>query len=161
DFRAATGVMREVLVRSVNETDEQQLRAVSCPVELVWGEADLEAPPAVAEAALGLLAHGRLTLRPGVGHFVPTEDAQALGAARAGGAALGGALAVGAGPVGLSLRGRRPGPLVWTRRLRLVTTAWAVRHLAVVGVGVGLGEGPLVAAAACVLTPLLIDAALA
>ncbi|HMC42537.1 MAG TPA: alpha/beta hydrolase [Acidimicrobiales bacterium] len=78
DFRAATGVMREVLVRSVNKTDEQQLRAVSCPVELVWGEADLEAPPAVAEAALGLLAHGRLTLRPGVGHFVPTEDAQAL-----------------------------------------------------------------------------------
>jgi pimeloyl-ACP methyl ester carboxylesterase len=78
DFRAATGVMREVLVRSVNETDEEQLRAVSCPVELVWGAADTEAPPAVAEAALGLLAHGRLTVRPGVGHLLPTEDAAAL-----------------------------------------------------------------------------------
>ena len=85
----------------------------------------------------------------------------AIAAATAPGAALATALAVGAGPVGLSLRGHRPGPLVWTRRLRLLTTAWAVLHLAVVGVGVGLGGGPLVAAAACVLTPLLIDAALA
>ena len=81
DYRAATGVMREVLVRSVNETDEDQLGAVTCPVELVWGEADTEAPPAVAEAALALLPDGRLTVRPGVGHFLPTEDPAALRAA--------------------------------------------------------------------------------
>src|SRR2546426_58858 len=80
DYRAATGVMRDVLVRSVNETDEHQLRSVSCPVELVWGEADGEAPVAVAKAALALLPPGlgRLTLRPGVGHLVPTEDPACL-----------------------------------------------------------------------------------
>ena len=80
DYRAATGVMRHVLVRSVNETDEDQLRSVSCPVELVWGEADGEAPVAVARAALALLPPGlgRLTLRPGVGHLVPTEDPASL-----------------------------------------------------------------------------------
>ena len=80
DYRAATGVMRDVLVRSVNETDEHQLRSVSCPVELVWGEADGEAPVAVAKAALPLLPAGlgRLTLRPGVGHLVPTEDPASL-----------------------------------------------------------------------------------
>ena len=37
DYRAAQGIMREVLVRAVNETDEAQLDAVRCPVHLVWG----------------------------------------------------------------------------------------------------------------------------
>jgi len=76
-------------------------------------------------------------------------------------AAVATALALAVGPLGLSLRGRRPGPLAWTRRLRTLAAVWAVLHLGVVGIGVAAGAGPFVAAVAALLTPLFIDAALA
>ena len=47
DYRLATGVMRTVHVRAVNETNEsyeEQLRRIACPVELVWGDDDTAAP---------------------------------------------------------------------------------------------------------------------
>jgi pimeloyl-ACP methyl ester carboxylesterase len=78
DYRAATGVMREVLVRTVNETYEDQLRAVTCPVELVWADDDTEAPLSVAEAAAALLARPHLTICRGAGHFVPLTAPEAL-----------------------------------------------------------------------------------
>lgn len=81
DYRAATGVMRDVLVRSVNETYEEPLRALRCRVELVWGEADDQVPVEVAERALALLADGHLTVVPGVGHLLPTDAPDALRAA--------------------------------------------------------------------------------
>ena len=36
DYRAATGIMRNVLVRVVNETYENELRALQCPVDFVF-----------------------------------------------------------------------------------------------------------------------------
>lgn len=78
DYRAATGVMRQVLVRTVNETYEDQLRALRCPVELVWGDDDTEAPLAMAETAAALLDSVRLTVCPGAGHFVPMTAPNAL-----------------------------------------------------------------------------------
>ncbi len=81
DYRAATGVMREVLVRVVGESYEEQLAALACPVHLVWGAADWLVPPAVAERARDLLAAGTLTLLPVVGHDVPAEAPEALAAA--------------------------------------------------------------------------------
>jgi len=72
DYRAAEGVMRNVLARSVNETDETQLDAVQCPVHLIWGGDDTAAPTEVAERALSRLAHGDLTVVPGVGHLTPS-----------------------------------------------------------------------------------------
>jgi len=78
DYRAATGVMRQVLVRTVNETYDDQLRSVSCPVELVWGDDDTEAPLAVAETAAGLLARSNLTVCRGAGHLVPLTAPDAL-----------------------------------------------------------------------------------
>lgn len=71
DYRAATGVMRQVLVRVVNETYEEQLAAVTCPTDLVWGDDDAEVPVAVAEAARRLLATSTLTVVPGAGHLLP------------------------------------------------------------------------------------------
>jgi pimeloyl-ACP methyl ester carboxylesterase len=73
DYRAAAGVMRDVLVRVVGESYEEQLAALACPVRLVWGEADRVVPPAVAERALARLAAGTLTVLPGVGHDVPAQ----------------------------------------------------------------------------------------
>jgi pimeloyl-ACP methyl ester carboxylesterase len=81
DYRAATGVMRQVLVRTVNESYDDQLRAVRCPVELVWGDDDTEVPVSVAEAAAGLLARPNLTVCRGAGHFVPLTAPDMLRAA--------------------------------------------------------------------------------
>lgn len=76
DYRAATGVMREVLVKSIAEEREEaytpSLRAITCPVALFWGERDTAAPPAVAERiAATLEARHELVVVPGVGHFTP------------------------------------------------------------------------------------------
>jgi pimeloyl-ACP methyl ester carboxylesterase len=71
DYRAAEGIMRQVLVRSVGETYEEQLAAIGCPVRLVWGDDDREVPLAVAERAAGLLAEAQVTVCPGAGHLTP------------------------------------------------------------------------------------------
>jgi pimeloyl-ACP methyl ester carboxylesterase len=81
DYRAAEGVMRDVFVRVVNESYEEQLAAVRCPVELVWGADDTEAPIAVAEEAAGLLADATLTRLPAAGHMTPLTAADDLRAA--------------------------------------------------------------------------------
>ena len=76
DYRAASGVMRDVLVRAIAEEREEaytaSLEAITCPTALVWGELDTAAPPAVAEritSAIGPSAH--LDVEPGIGHLTP------------------------------------------------------------------------------------------
>lgn len=86
DYRVATGVMRAVHVTAVNETYEEQLDAVTCPVELVWGADDTAAPVRVAELARQRLEAAKcpsvtMTILPGTGHLVPTVAPEALRAA--------------------------------------------------------------------------------
>lgn len=81
DYRAAQGMMRAVHVTAVNETYEEQLRALRCPVELVWGADDADVPVSVAHAAVELIADARVTVLPGVGHLVPTTAPDDLRAA--------------------------------------------------------------------------------
>lgn len=78
DYRAAQGVMRDVLVRAVNESYEKDLAALSCPVEMVWGATDTAATVAVAEEAAGLTARAHLTVLPEVGHLTPLSAPAAL-----------------------------------------------------------------------------------
>lgn len=79
DYRRASGVMREVLVKLVNERYEEDLGALAGPVELVWGAQDAEVPLAGAEAAEALLGErATLTVLPGVGHLAPIEAPAAL-----------------------------------------------------------------------------------
>jgi pimeloyl-ACP methyl ester carboxylesterase len=78
DYQAATGVMRDVLVKVVNETYEDQLRSIDMPVHLLWGADDGEVPVAVAHTAARLLADSDLRVLPGVGHFVPSEAPEEL-----------------------------------------------------------------------------------
>ncbi len=78
DYRAASGVMRDILVTVVNESYEQQLRAISAPVDLVWGDDDDAAPPEIAARAEALLTDARLTILGGVDHFVPSTAPTAL-----------------------------------------------------------------------------------
>lgn len=84
DYRAASGVMRQVHVASVAEEYGPELDAITAPVRLVWGERDHEVPVGVARAALERLgARATLEVLPGVGHLVPTEAPEALAAAAA------------------------------------------------------------------------------
>jgi len=82
DYRAAVGVMRDVFVRVVNETDDgtyrRALGRVCCPVDLVWGEHDSAAPPAVAREAARLAEQATVTVVPAVGHLLPVEAPHAL-----------------------------------------------------------------------------------
>ncbi len=73
DYLSADGVMRDVLVRLVNETYAETLRAVRCPVELVWGANDTEVPLAVAEGICACVPQAVLTVCPGAGHLIPLE----------------------------------------------------------------------------------------
>ena len=81
DYLAARGVMRDVLVRAVNESYEEQLRQLRCPVELVWGSDDPQVPLSVAEAAAALVRDTRLTVCPGAGHDTPRTVPDVLRAA--------------------------------------------------------------------------------
>lgn len=55
DYRAATGVMREVLVRVVNEDYSDELASLRCPVTMIWGSADTAAPVERARRAAAVI----------------------------------------------------------------------------------------------------------
>jgi pimeloyl-ACP methyl ester carboxylesterase len=79
DYRNATGVMRDVLVISVNESYEAELARLDMPVTLLWGEGDREVPLDVATRAMALMATTpTLSVLPDIGHLVPTEAPDAL-----------------------------------------------------------------------------------
>ena len=73
DYRAASGVMRDVLVRAVNESYDEVIEAIRCPVELVWGGGDDDVPVAVAEELQRRMAQSHLTVVAEAGHLLPLE----------------------------------------------------------------------------------------
>jgi pimeloyl-ACP methyl ester carboxylesterase len=79
DYRNAEGVMRDVLVASVNESYEDELTSLALPVTFVWGGDDHEVPVDVARRAAELTpGPTSLTVLDGVGHLVPLEAPGAL-----------------------------------------------------------------------------------
>jgi pimeloyl-ACP methyl ester carboxylesterase len=70
DYNAATGVMRDVLVRVVNETYEEDLARIKAPVRMVWGANDTSAPADAAEVASTLIPQASLRVVPGAGHLL-------------------------------------------------------------------------------------------
>jgi pimeloyl-ACP methyl ester carboxylesterase len=73
DYANAQGVMRQVLVRMVGESYEDELARLTCPVALVWGELDTAAPVDVARRAQELIPTPcTLDVVDGVGHDVHT-----------------------------------------------------------------------------------------
>ncbi|CAN5163728.1 alpha/beta hydrolase [soil metagenome] len=78
DYRNASGVMREVLVRAVSEDYSDQVAAITVPTRLVWGEGDTAAPIWMAEKAHATIADSELAVVPGAGHLIDDGLAQAL-----------------------------------------------------------------------------------
>ena len=71
DYRAVSGVMRDVLVTVVNETYESELSRIECPVRMVWGADDREVPLEVAHRSAALLDDVKVDVVDGCGHDVP------------------------------------------------------------------------------------------
>ncbi len=78
DYRAATGVMRDTLVRVVNEDVAALLPRMQVPLELLWGEEDRDVPIHVATDTVRLAPAANLTRLAGVGHDTPTEAPEAI-----------------------------------------------------------------------------------
>lgn len=78
DYRAAQGVMRDVLVATINESYDEELSNLGRPVQLVWGENDAEVPLAVAHLIADRIQGAEVQVIPGVGHQVPLEAPDAL-----------------------------------------------------------------------------------
>ena len=83
DYRAASGMIRDVLVATVAEGYEEELARLDVPFVMLWGELDTVVPVAIAERANGLLSTPdvgarRLRVLEGIGHFVPNEAASTL-----------------------------------------------------------------------------------
>ncbi|HLI24158.1 MAG TPA: alpha/beta fold hydrolase [Acidimicrobiales bacterium] len=81
DYRAAHGVMRDVLVKAVNEDYLDVLKEFRGPVEMVWGEDDTTAPVAAARVAEAACPGVHLSVLPAVDHFTPRRAPAALRAA--------------------------------------------------------------------------------
>lgn len=79
DYRNASGVMRSILVRVVNESYEDCLRQIKCPVEFVWGGKDTAAPLKAARDACAIIQGCRLNILEDLGHMTPLSAPQQLG----------------------------------------------------------------------------------
>jgi pimeloyl-ACP methyl ester carboxylesterase len=78
DYREALGVMRQVLVATLQESYDELYPQIAASVELVWGGNDTAAPVSDARAVVGDFPDARLTIVDGAGHLLPTESPDAL-----------------------------------------------------------------------------------
>lgn len=70
DYRAAQGVMRDTLVRLVNEDYRELLGRVAAPVTMVWGARDTAAPLTMAREAAALFPQAELVVSETSGHLL-------------------------------------------------------------------------------------------
>ena len=81
DYKNASGILRDVLVATVNESYEEELAALRAPVVMVWGSNDMDVPVAIAERAGALLASTHsLRVVNGIGHLLPSQAPKELAA---------------------------------------------------------------------------------
>ncbi len=83
DYNNANGVMREVLVKVVNESYLAELAACTVPVELVAGELDTAAPARQAVEAAEAASTAEVVVVAGAGHMLPLSHPAEIAAALA------------------------------------------------------------------------------
>jgi pimeloyl-ACP methyl ester carboxylesterase len=74
DYRNATPVMRDTLVRLVNEDLRHLLPNIKQPTLLIWGENDDSTPLSDGKAMEKLLPDGGLVVVKGAGHYCYLEQ---------------------------------------------------------------------------------------
>ena len=70
DYNASQGVMRDILVRVINEEYRDDLARITAPVRMVWGENDTAAPADAGLAASQLIKKSAFRVVPGAGHLM-------------------------------------------------------------------------------------------
>jgi pimeloyl-ACP methyl ester carboxylesterase len=70
DYRAAQGVMRDILVRVVGESYDDELAALRCPVRMVWGANDTDAPTDAGRVAAERIGGARFRVVDGTAHLM-------------------------------------------------------------------------------------------
>lgn len=75
DYKNADGVMREILVKTVNEDLSECAKKINCPTLLIWGENDEAVPVSEARELESLLKDGALIVLPGT-HYCYLENLQ-------------------------------------------------------------------------------------
>ena len=73
DYKAASPIMREILVNTVNEDLSNYASKIEEPTLLIWGENDTEAPLEDAQMLEKLLPDGALIVLPGT-HYAYLEN---------------------------------------------------------------------------------------
>ena len=69
DYKNADPVMRQILVKVVNEDLRDIAPSITCPVHFVYGDHDTETPPQIGETFSGLISDAKLTLLKGQDHY--------------------------------------------------------------------------------------------
>lgn len=73
DYRNASPVMRDTLVKVINEDLSSYAKKIQCPTLLIWGTNDTEAPIEEARELEALLVDGGLVELPGFSHYAYLE----------------------------------------------------------------------------------------
>lgn len=69
DYNASNGVMRSILIKTVNEDLSALAPSVACPVKLVYGLQDTETPPEFGERFSKIIPNSELFLLDGLDHY--------------------------------------------------------------------------------------------
>jgi len=81
DYNAAQGIMRDIMVKTVNETYDDDLTRITAPTWLVWGENDTAAPTAAGKVASERIRGAHWTVVPGEAHLLTPVLSAAVRAA--------------------------------------------------------------------------------
>lgn len=73
DYRNASPLMREILVKTVNQDLSSYAKEIKCPALLIWGEDDKAVPVSEAEELDSLLKDSALIVLPGT-HYCYLEN---------------------------------------------------------------------------------------
>ena len=69
DFKNASGIVRQIFVKVVNEDLSEQARSITCPTILVYGENDTETPPEIGERLNKLISGSKMIHLAGQDHY--------------------------------------------------------------------------------------------
>lgn len=70
DYRAAQGVMRNILVTVIGENYDEDLAALRCPVRMVWGAQDTDAPTDAGRVAAERIGGARFRTVANTAHLM-------------------------------------------------------------------------------------------